>query len=166
MTLPSLRDSLYLLAELILCILLALVWGLIQHRRGVDWQLQQDKNAVVLVNKISPMITEKVVREYIPKIEYIKGQTVSIIKKVPVYVTEEDNFHATINNGFVSMWNATNKMQLPSSPGADYEKSSYVVLSDIAAEHAREAAICTETERQRDALKDWILSQQKLYNNK
>lgn len=165
-SLPSLRDIGYMALELVCLLLLAYFWGLWQHHEGVTWQKDQQKQAVITVQVVSGAVTHDVVTRYIPKIEYVKGQTVTITKKVPIYVTRKDDLACPINNGFVSLWNATNKMQLPTSSGAVDEGPSPVVLSDIAAEHTREAGICTATENQRDALKEWILGQQKAYSGK
>lgn len=166
MTLPSLRDALYMLLELVCCLLLAFLWGLIQHHEGVKWEKAQAKAVVQVVEKQSPIITTRIVKEYIPVVQKVKGDTITIIKKVPVYVTHEEDVATPIPNGFVSLWNATNKMQLPGTSSSIDGGASNVVLSDIAAQHAREVGICTANEAQQSALKEWILQQQSLYNSR
>lgn len=165
-SLPSLRDIGYMALELMCLLLLAYFWGLWQHHEGVTWQKEQQKQAVITVQVVSGAVTHDIVTRYLPQIEYVKGQTITITKKVPIYVTHEDDSHAIINNGFVRLWNATNKMQFPTSASPIDEGPSQVVLSDIAAEHTSEAGTCTATENQRDALKEWILGQQKAYSGK
>ena len=165
-SLPSLRDLGYMALELLLCLLLAFIWGLHEHYEGILYQKAQEKAAVVKVDQKAAIVTTKIVTQYVPQIEYIKGETVTITKKVPVYVTKKDDSKCTVGNGFVGLWNATNKMQLPASAGTVDDRPSPVVLSDIAAQHTAEVSVCTATEAQRDALKAWILGQQKAYNGK
>lgn len=110
-------------------------------------QIQQEK------------VTTRIITKYVPQVKIIREKGKTIIKKVPIYVTQKDNRAAPVNIGFVSLWNAANKMQFPNSPSTDNEKPSRVVLAEVAAEHIREVTICTETEKQRDALKEWILSE-------
>ena len=138
--------------------------GKIQYWRGQHSVRVADAKVITVVKKEAGLVTTKIVKEYVPVIKTIQLAGKTIIKKVPIYVTQKDNNAAPINSGFVSLWNAANKMQLPNSPSADNEGLSQVVLSDIAAEHSREVTICTETEQQRDALKSWILQEQAVYN--
>lgn len=141
------------------------LWGLHEHHVGVTEQAQKQKVEVSIIAPQAQMISQQVVTQYQPQlIEITQFKDRVITKEVTKYVTKEDDTHAVINNGFVQLWNATNTMQLPASPGSAFEQPSDVVLSDIAAEHAREVTSCTATERQRDSLVSWIKQQQILYN--
>lgn len=165
-SLPSLRDLGYMALELLLCLLLAFIWGLHQHHEGVLSQQAKDKKVEVKTDQKATVVTTKIITQYVPQIQTIPGKTITITQKVPVYVTKKDDSAAPINNGFVSLWNATNKMQLPGTPGSDNDQRSQVSLSDIATQHTKEVGICTATELQRDALEAWILGEQKAYNGK
>lgn len=165
-SLPSLRDLGYMALELLLCILLAFIWGLHEHHEGVLYQKAEDAKVVIKTEQKAAIVTTKIVTQYVPQIQYVKGETITITKKVPVYVTKTDDSKCTVGNGFVVLWNTTNKMQLPSSAGTVDDRPSPVVLSDIAAQHTAEVGVCTATENQRDALKAWILGEQKAYNGK
>ena len=144
--------------------LLALFFtGKIQYWRGAHSVRVQDAAVAHEVKKQANLVSVKVVKEYVPVIKTVQLAGKIIIKKVPIYVTKNDDNASWVNNGFVSLWNATNQMQLPNSSSAANERRSAVVLSDIAAQHSREATICTETEKQRDALKDWIVKEQAAY---
>lgn len=163
-SLPSLRDFLYMLVEFVCCILLALLWGLYQHHRGVEWQKGQE-SAIVLKTEVgSQAITNKIVTQYIPQVQYIKSAAVTITKEVPIYVTKKDDTHCTIPNSFVSLWNDTNKMQFPSSSSTVDGATSPVVLSDVAAQHGREAVLSSENEAKLRSLQDWVRQQQSLYD--
>ena len=163
-SLPSLRDALYMLVEFICCILLALLWGLIQHHRGVEWQRSQQAAIILKTEVSSKAATSQIVTQYLPKIEYLKSVEQTIMKEVPLYVTKEDNSHCTIPNSFVSLWNDTNKMQFPGSSSSIDATPSSVVLSDVAAQHTREASLESQNETKLRALQDWILQQQTIYN--
>lgn len=140
--------------------------GKIQYYRGEYHQIKLEKALVKQTTIQSKAATEKVVVVYRDRVEKIKGDTVTLIKKVPIYVTHNEDINTPISTGFVSLWNSANKMQLPDSSNSDNEKPSLVVLSDIATQHIREASICTQTEQQRDSLKEWILTQQAVYDKK
>ena len=142
------------------------LWGLHEHHMGVTEQEAKQKVEVSIITPQAQLISQQVVTQYQPQlIEITQFRDRVITKEVTKYVTQADDRRAVINNGFVQLWNATNTMQLPSTSSGDYGEPSPVVLSDIAAEHAREAAACTAVERQRDVLKSWITQQQSLYNN-
>lgn len=163
---PSLRDCLYMFLELLCCIMLAFMWGLYQHHRGME-----DAKAaqIVLQNKVtvaSDKMTRLVLGNYVPKVQIIQGLTTTIEKKVPIYVTQKDDSGCTIPNSFVGLWNATNKMQLPDDSKGIPTGASSVVLSDVAAQHAREAGIEQQNEARIDAMRIWLLDQQRAYNGK
>ena len=163
-SLPSLRDTLYMLVEFVCCILLALLWGLIQHRRGVEWQKDQQAAIVLRTEVNSKAATSQIVTQYLPKVEYLKSVEQTITKEVPVYVTREDDSHCTIPNSFVSLWNDANKMQFPGSSRSVDAAPSSVVLSDVATQHGREASLESQNETKLRALQDWIRQQQDIYN--
>lgn len=148
---------------------LALAGGLLAALAGGAWYLHhhwwaegyaqaeaQDAAAVARAESAAQQITTRVVTQYVTRTKVIAGQTRTIVRKVPVYVTQADDARCRINVGFVSLWNGANRGLLPGTSGSADEARSAVVLSDVAAEHAREAGICRATEAQLSALQDWV----------
>jgi len=111
----------------------------------------------------SGKVTQDVVTVYIPRIQTVYTKGNDIIRKVPIYVPQIANDQCTINNGFVSLWNATNQMRFPNTTAGTDASASQVKLTDVAAQHAREATICTATEEQLEGLQKWVLGQQQAY---
>ena len=148
---------------------LALAAGLLAALAGGIWWLhhtwwgdgyaacaRQDTHAVHIAQRHAQKVVTRVVTRYITRIKVVRGQTRTIVRKVPVYVTHYDNAHCRINVGFVSLWNGANRGLLPSPSGSADEARSAVVLSDVAAEHARESGVCRATEAQLSALQEWV----------
>lgn len=151
---------LYILAGL-LALFLAGFYG---YRRGVKSvqviQLQKEMQ----ISVASSLISQKVLADFMPRIVLIHETGKTIRERVPIYVTQKDDTHCTIPNSFVLLWNAANKMQLPNpSAGIDDSRSS-VVLSDVAAQHSREASLESQNETKLRALQDWVSQQQTIYN--
>lgn len=123
---------------------------------------------VTLENKIdlsSKVITADSVADLRPKIQYIQGATITIEKEVTRYVTQQDDSKCPIPNGFVGLWNSTNKMQLPDDSAGVPRGTSDVVLSDVAAQHTREAEICHTNEETLRSIQGWLVKQKALYDN-
>lgn len=120
----------------------------------------------IKVQKASQQVTEKVITQYIPQVQYIQGKTQTIIKKVPIYVTQKDDSSCSIPNGFVWLWNNANQVQLPSNSASTPGGSSDVVLSDIAAQHTTETGICLANEARIWATVEWLRQQKALYDSK
>lgn len=135
------------------------------HAATISWKKDEDKK-IARLEKRQAIVTTRVVKEYVPQIKEVYIQGATIIKRVPVYVTKKDNKHCAINVGFVQLWNAANKgMSISNSPSAGDEKTSPVILSDVAAEHAREATICRATEKQLAFLQDWVRQEEATFAN-
>ena len=118
--------------------------------------LIKQQKVIVAQNKV----TTKVITKYIPKLHvvYMRGKT--IIKEVPVYVTNKDNSKCIINTGFVQLWNSANGVPVSNTTRTANETPSPVKLSDVEAEHARESTICAATQLQLISLQKWIHQEQ------
>lgn len=132
---------------------------------------QQDTIAAInkqtqRVKENSNKITVGVVTKYIEHTEVIHKQGATIIKKVPVYVTRKDNSRCTINTGFVSLWNGSNKGILPPATATVNATPSPVVISDVASQHSRESLICRGTEQRLSSLQEWVQQQYQTVNGK
>lgn len=141
------------------------VWGFgkWEFHKGVLEQLGKDKTTALVVKTKGQAVTTKVVTHYLTRVQVVHDVGATIIKKVPIYVTHEDSSRCIVNNGFVQLWNDTNKMQLSNSPSSSYATVSLVVLTDIAAQHVTEANLYYQQQAQLDALQDWIREEQKVY---
>lgn len=151
----------YIILGLVITIL---VWGQIRFHQGASSVKAQIKTEVKYIKAVSPQVTASVVTKYVDRVRVIHDKGRTIIKKVPIYVTSKDNAQCVINNGFVELWNAANQMRIPDTTTTFNEKPSNVILTDVAAEHAKEAQIQHETEQQLISLQEWVKAQQKLYN--
>lgn len=141
------------------------VYGSIKYNDGVSDTKLAAKLQVAKTDINSNKVTSQIETRYIDRVQVIHDKGETIIKKVPVYVTKEDNTRCIINTGFVRLWNNANGMQVPDPTSVINETSSSVVLADVAAQHAREAGITHETEEQLISLQDWVRKQQAVYGN-
>ena len=114
-----------------------------------------DAAALARSQKVQTVINTRTVTKFrtITRTVYVRGATV--IQKVPTYVTLRDNAHCTVNVGFVRLWNDSNRLSVPAPATSADEAASPVVLSDIEAEHAREATLCHANDAQLRALQAW-----------
>lgn len=126
----------------------------------IRWDLETaDRNRIQAEHqvRVANRITTTVTR-YIDRVRIIREAGETIIREVPVYVTEEADRRCLVPDGFVRLWNGANRGELPNPvpapAGAADEAASAVVLSDIAAQHGREARQCRETEEQLINLQD------------
>lgn len=139
------------------------VYGVVEYNKGVSTIKAQYANQVAKTNTASVKATTQVVTKYIDRVQVIKEKGDTIIKKVPVYVTKEDDTKCVINTGFVQLWNDANQMRVPDSTSTTNETASSVVLTDVAAQHAAEARLAHQTEEQLISLQNWVVQQQAAY---
>lgn len=148
----------WLALALLLAAACAVAWFKGAAHVQIRWDLddaQRDaaiaKRQVRVADKVANVVTR-----YVDRVQIVREVGETIIKEVPVYVTEESDRRCVVPAGFVSMWNGANRGELPAPDGAADEAASEVVLSDIAAQHGREAKQCRETEEQLIALQDAV----------
>lgn len=161
--LPDLKAIIYSLAVLGLCMIGAAFYGHYEFDKGEQQELLIKDKVTLQTDIKAEDLGSSLAEHFQAQLVAIQGPTITITKQVPTYVTKADDKKCVVNNGFVSVWNAANKMQPPASATSSAEQPSNVVLSDIAAQHTREASVCTATEAQRDSLKSYILGLQQLY---
>lgn len=148
-------------------LLVALITGAIAfavHERSVgrDNYKKEIEKTQIKYTADTKKVTTEVVTKYVDRVKVVKEKGDTIIKKVPVYVTVKDDSMCTVNNGFVRLWNSANQMSVPGASSSADGSPSAVVLSDIAAQHSKEATICAGTEAQVNGLQNWIKEQQAL----
>lgn len=138
-------------------------YGERQYEQGRVDLLAEQAAAEANLEEAQEEVTERVVTVYRDRIQIVREKGDTIIKEVPVYVTDKDDAACTINSGFVRLWNDANKGEVSeSSAGADAAPSG-VVLSDVATQKATEAKLCRETEQRLISLQEWVREQQALW---
>lgn len=152
-------------AALLLGIGIAIRWyGHTKFQDGVDSVAtkinKQTEKKKEKANKVSVDLNLK----YVVQLNVIHGQTQTLLQKVPIYVTQKDNARCTINVGFVSLWNSSNKGLLPSSARTANEAASPVVLSDVAAQHTRESGLGRSQQQQLIDLQEWVRKEYEVIN--
>ncbi|ANJ75440.1 hypothetical protein K6V72_15830 [Ralstonia insidiosa] len=80
-------------------------------------------------------------------------------REVPHEVVVHDDAACRIPGRFVGMWNSANRAELPTTIGLLDEASSGVVLSDVEAQHEREAEAFHANAQQLKDLQDWVVRQ-------
>ena len=152
----------YELLAVIALICGGLGYGKIQHYEGIREQVAKEKTAEQKYAVQSQEVATKVQTVYVDRVKTIQVAGATIIKKVPIYVTKEDNSRCIINTGFVSLWNSANQMSVPSPSTSIDETPSAVTLSDVANQHTIEATQYNELSEQVIALQSWIQQEQQL----
>lgn len=158
------RDLILAIIAVLLFLFSGWLYGMHRYHQG---QESVRVAQVTLENKITPaslVITSDSLADLKPKIQYIQGATITIQKEVTKYVTQQDDSRCTIPNSFVGLWNSTNKMQLPDDSAGIPTGTSNVVLSDVAAQHTREAGICHANEETLRSIQGWLVKQRDLYD--
>ncbi len=125
---------------------------------GYNQRAAQDMAALAKARKVQTVIDTRVVTKtkVLLHTVYVRGAT--IIQKVPTYVTRYDNSRCTINVGFVRLWNDANRMSVPTPVSSVDEAPSSVKLSDVEAQHSREATICHANDAQLRQLQAWVIA--------
>ncbi len=77
-------------------------------------------------------------------------------------ITLQQDRHCAVPQRFVSLWNSANRLYVPDTAGLTDGSFSDVKLSDIEAQHEREAQLCHKTAEQLKALQQWVQNQQAL----
>jgi len=112
-------------------------------------------------------ITTEVITKYVDRIKIVEGKTREIIKKVPIYITKEDDDKCTINNGFVSMFNSSaSQTKIPNTTRDVNEEASDVKLSTLAETITENHGTYYQVAEQLKSLQDWITQQKDLDDGK
>lgn len=80
-------------------------------------------------------------------------------REVPHEVIVHDDAACRIPGRFVGMWNSANRAEVPTTAGLLDEAPSGVVLSDVEAQHDREAEAFHANAQQLKNLQDWVRQQ-------
>ena len=127
-------------------------WG-----EGYAARAAADTKALVAAQHVQTIIQTRIVTQWRTRIKVIHQRGATIIREVPHYVTRYDNAHCTVNVGFVSLWNDANRLSVPTPASSVNEAPSSVKLSDVEAQHSREATICHANNAQLRELQEWVI---------
>ena len=119
-------------------------------------------------NLESKQVTQKVITKYVETVRIVKEKGDVIIKEVPKYITKESDAKCDIPKSFVVLHDAaaiSTKTELPNTPRGIDESSSGTKLSTVTETVVGNYSICHQNAEQLKALQNWIVSQQKLFNN-
>jgi len=100
--------------------------------------------------------TVKVVTEYVDRVRVVREKAQTIIKEIPVYVTQEADSACVVPHGFVVVHDAAASNTLPPPPGPADAAPAAVALSAVAATVADNYGLCHENATQLVALQEWI----------
>jgi hypothetical protein len=133
-----------------------------------EWQLKVKQMETEIAKKEleAEKISHEVVTKYIDRVKIVEGKTHEIIKKVPVYITKESDDKCIINNGFVSMFNASaNQTDIPITSKDINEGASDVKLSEVATVVSQNNGTYYQVAEQLKSLQEWIIKQKDLSND-
>lgn len=122
---------------------------------------------VVTVERKSAEVSAKVDQKHTEAVAKVRTITKTILKEVPVYVTQKVDANCTIPVGFVSVFNASANGEVPPAPGTVNESAaSEVVLSEVATAAVENHGSYHEVAQQLRDLQSWIRQQGEVYGAK
>jgi len=128
-----------------------------------QWDVERERLAAEHDKEVARLesINRKVTVKYLYRDRYIEGQTKTIIKEVPKYVTVEDDSRCDIPDGFMLVRHAAIEGHVP----GDYRRSDFVgtgatvALSELSANDAENYGACHRNAAQLNALVDVVKQQ-------
>ncbi|WP_122447440.1 hypothetical protein [Pseudomonas viridiflava] len=104
-------------------------------------------------------VRDRVVTQYVDRVEYIEKRGATLIKEVPVYVSAKSDAACVVPSGFVRLHDAAaSGADLPASgsAGTAFEGPSGVALSTVAATTASNYTACHANAEQLRQLQDLL----------
>lgn len=103
-------------------------------------------------------VNREVERIYIPKVEYVRGETRTVVKEVPTYVTVEDDRACPSTLGITRLHDralGADGVPADRSAGSPDDRPAAAPLSEIAATVAGNYGACREYRLRAEALMQW-----------
>lgn len=155
------------LRVLLVLVILALVFfgGLYvgdKHVRAL-WTADKAQQAAALAQaeKKAAQVTEKIVTQYVDRVQVVHDKAATITKEVPVYVSAKANAQCVVPVGFVRVHNAAaNQVPLSGAPSAADDRPSGVALSAVASTISVNYGQYAAVVEQLKALQEWVREQQ------
>lgn len=148
---------------LVAVLLVGLGWlGGVNHEQGNAAQVARDQLAKAFEQgQELGTVRDRVVTEYVDRVQVIKERGATLIKEVPVYVSAKADAACTVNAGFVRLHDAAAKsLPAPEPSGAADEAPSGIALSTVAATNAANYGTCNETAERLSSLQAYLRAYQ------
>jgi len=152
------------IAALLLIIFGGYMEGSISQRKYWESKVAQVELELAKKEVESEKITVKIVTEYIDKIKIVKEKGDTIVKQVPIYITEKSDANCIISNSFVLLHDSASQNEIPNTSGIIDENPSEVKLSEVAETVSTNYTRYYELVEQVKALQKFIIEQEKLHN--
>lgn len=115
----------------------------------------------------SSKINTRTVVKYVDRVKQVTVKGDTIVKEVPVYVSQKSDAQCDIPSGFVHIHNASaTNSGLPSTTRESNETTSGIRLSEVATTVSENYTKYHQVVEQLKALQDWIREQDNLINKK
>lgn len=102
-------------------------------------------------------VRDKIVTEYVDRVQVITERGQTIIQKVPVYVSAEADAACTVNAGFVRLHDAAaHALPAPEPSGAADDAPAGIALSAVGATTAANYAACNANAEQLTQLQELV----------
>lgn len=130
------------------------------------WRAEAKKTSerIAELEKTSGKITEKIVTVYVDKVKVVKGKSHEIQKQIKTNITEKSDNACKLSNTFVWLHDSAAKNQLSEPSSGIDETASDVKLSTATETITQNYGKYYEISEQLKALQNWVLEQQKNYN--
>ncbi len=134
------------------------------HRIKVE-KAEADKAAVATAKvetkqaEVTAQVTDKATQAQTHIQTVFRDRIVYRDREVPHEVVVHDDAACSIPGRFVGMWNSANRAEVPTTASLLDEGPSGVVLSDVEAQHDREAEAFHANAQQLKDLQDWVRQQ-------
>ena len=133
-----------------------------QERLEWEMQLAEARLEIASLQAQAAEINVQVLTEFYPQIRYIDRLEQQVVTE---FITIRDDSACTINNGFVRLHDSI-VMQKPIEPTETDKLPSDVKLSDVGSVVKENYSTCQRTAQQLKSLQDWVVKQEKLWNEK
>lgn len=160
------RLTIYAIAAAALLAGLSGLYAYAYSRGGAHVQAQWDADHAAQLKALAEArakaaeVTTRVVTKYVDRVHTVRGKTRTIIKQVPVYVTQESDDRCIVPRGFVRVHDSAAKgTELPATTGSAAQTPSGVALSAVAGTVAGNYGICHETAERLRSLQQWAVEQ-------
>lgn len=148
---------------LVAALLVGLGWlGGVNHEQGNAAQVARDQLARAFEQgQELGTVRDRVVTEYVDRVQVIKERGATLIKEVPVYVSAKADAACTVNAGFVRLHDAAAKSLPAPDPSGDADAGpSGIALSTVAATAVENYTSCNANAEQLTKLQTLLLEYQ------
>ena len=142
-----------------------------EHKIQVAWNAEKAANQEKVVSvqtqqaTITTTVDQKTVAAEVQIKTVYRDRIVYQTKEVPYEVIVKEDSECVVPNRIVSMWNSANRGAAADAPSKSDEAASGVKLSDIEAQHEREAEAFQLNVQQIKGWQEWWSKQKALIHN-